>query len=101
MAAELVAAVASPAIVHQVFSKRFSVSGQESLRFPDEPQPSADGCTALRKPDAMHTEMLAVAIGSFADPHFPAPSISVWEECRHPWVSPSSDRSMTGVAKQG
>ncbi len=31
-------------------------------------------------------QMIAVAIGTFADPNFPAPTISVWEECRHPWV---------------
>jgi hypothetical protein len=30
---------------------------------------------------------VAVAIGNFADPNFPAPSIAVWEESRHPWVS--------------
>jgi hypothetical protein len=29
---------------------------------------------------------IAVAIGAFADPAFPAPTIAVWEECRHPWV---------------
>jgi len=29
---------------------------------------------------------VAVAIGSFADPNFPAPTIGVWEESRHPWV---------------
>jgi hypothetical protein len=30
---------------------------------------------------------VAVAIGDFADPNFPAPTIAVWEESRHPWVS--------------
>jgi hypothetical protein len=30
---------------------------------------------------------VAVAIGNFADPNFPAPTIAVWEESRHPWVS--------------
>src|SRR6476620_5257081 len=30
---------------------------------------------------------IAVAIGNFADPNFPAPNIAVWEESRHPWVS--------------
>jgi hypothetical protein len=28
-----------------------------------------------------------IAIGSFADPSFPAPTIAVWEESRHPWVA--------------
>ncbi|HEY7687040.1 MAG TPA: GFA family protein [Dongiaceae bacterium] len=35
-----------------------------------------------RKPDA-----IAVAVGSFADPTFPAPTQSVWDERRHPWVT--------------
>jgi hypothetical protein len=30
---------------------------------------------------------VAVAIGNFADPNFPAPTIAVWEESRHAWVS--------------
>jgi hypothetical protein len=31
--------------------------------------------------------LVAIAIGTFADPDFPAPSISVWEEARHAWVA--------------
>ena len=44
-------------------------------------------------------EIVAVAIGNFADPNFPAPIVSVWEETRHPWVSlpPYAKRT----AKQG
>lgn len=34
-----------------------------------------------RKPD-----FIAVAVGSFADPDFPAPSQAVYDECRHQWV---------------
>ncbi|MEZ5833675.1 MAG: GFA family protein [Dongiaceae bacterium] len=34
-----------------------------------------------RKPDA-----IAVAVGAFADPAFPSPTQSVWNERRHPWV---------------
>jgi hypothetical protein len=30
--------------------------------------------------------MIGVAIGAFADPTFPPPTISVWEETRHSWV---------------
>lgn len=32
-------------------------------------------------------EMIAVAVGAFADPSFPAPSKAVYEESRHPWVT--------------
>ena len=28
----------------------------------------------------------AVPVGAFADPSFPTPSISVWEERRHSWL---------------
>ena len=35
-----------------------------------------------RKPEAF-----AVAVGSFADPSFPAPTQSVWNERRHTWVT--------------
>ena len=45
--------------------------------------------------------LIAVAIGTFADPNFPAPTVSVWEECRHPWTSPPDDPSTKRVAKQG
>ena len=44
---------------------------------------------------------VTVAIGNFADPHFPAPTIAVWEESRHPWVSLQSDMPPKRVAKQG
>jgi hypothetical protein len=30
---------------------------------------------------------IAIPVGAFADPGFPAPTISVYEERRHPWVS--------------
>ena len=32
-------------------------------------------------------ELLAVPIGAFADPSFPAPTVSVYESRRHPWVA--------------
>lgn len=32
-------------------------------------------------------EWIAVAVGCFADPAFPAPAHAGWEERRHPWVS--------------
>jgi hypothetical protein len=31
-------------------------------------------------------ELIAVAVGAFADPGFPAPRVSVYEQRRHPWV---------------
>ena len=42
-----------------------------------------------------------VAIGSFADPDFPAPTIAVWEQTRHPWVSLPADKPPKHSAKQG
>jgi hypothetical protein len=34
---------------------------------------------------------IAVALGKFADPQFPAPHVSVWERRRHPWTVHISD----------
>ena len=34
-------------------------------------------------------------------PNFPAPTIAVWEESRHPWVSMPPDTPPKRVAKQG
>jgi hypothetical protein len=31
-------------------------------------------------------DLVAVPVGAFADPSFPAPWVSVWESRRHPWV---------------
>ena len=36
-------------------------------------------------------EMIAVPVGAFADPAFPAPRRSVWESRRHPWVELPED----------
>jgi hypothetical protein len=41
-----------------------------------------------------------VAIGNFADPNFPPPTIAVWEQSRHPWVSLSSDTPPKRAMKQ-
>jgi hypothetical protein len=42
-----------------------------------------------------------IAIGSFADPCFPAPTISGWENSRHPWLNLSPDVPLERVLKQG
>jgi hypothetical protein len=42
-----------------------------------------------------------VAVGNFADPNFPAPTIAVWEESRHPWISSPADMPAKRASKQG
>ena len=42
-----------------------------------------------------------VAIGNFADPGFPAPTVAVWEQTRHPWVSLPADVPPKHAVKQG
>jgi len=36
-------------------------------------------------------DTIAVPVGAFADPAFPAPRVSVYESKRHPWVGIPSD----------
>lgn len=43
---------------------------------------------------------VVVAIGNFADLNFPAPTIAVWEEARHAWIS-LPDTPPARLAKQG
>lgn len=31
-------------------------------------------------------DLVGVAVGTFADPSFPAPTQTVWDQRRHPWV---------------
>ena len=44
---------------------------------------------------------VVVAIATFADPKFPAPSISGWEESRHAWLALPPDTPPKRVPKQG
>jgi hypothetical protein len=32
------------------------------------------------------TKIYGITVGSFADPNFPPPTFSVWEEMMHPWL---------------
>jgi hypothetical protein len=43
------------------------------------------GSTVFWEPSRL-PDVVAVASGAFADPSFPAPTQSVWNERRHPWV---------------
>jgi Uncharacterized conserved protein len=43
------------------------------------------GSTFYWEPQRM-PELVAVGVGSFADPGFPAPTQAVYDEFRHPWV---------------
>jgi hypothetical protein len=44
--------------------------------------------TNLAWTTALHPGAIAVAVGCFADPDFPAPARSVWEATRHRWFEP-------------
>lgn len=48
------------------------------------------GSTVHYHIDAM-PDMIAVPVGAFADPTFPAPKVSVYEARRHAWVSVPED----------
>jgi hypothetical protein len=45
------------------------------------------GSTVYYEPEGLE-EFLAVPVGAFADPSFPAPSVSVYESRKHQWVVP-------------
>lgn len=45
------------------------------------------GSTVYYEPEGLE-EFLAIPVGAFADPSFPAPSVSVYESRKHQWVVP-------------
>lgn len=45
------------------------------------------GATVYYEPEAL-PEYIGIPVGAFADPGFPAPGISVYEERMHSWVVP-------------
>lgn len=48
------------------------------------------GSTVYYEPEGMD-EYLVIPVGAFADPGFPAPQVSVYEERIHSWVRPPED----------
>ncbi|MEO4030230.1 GFA family protein [Chromobacterium vaccinii] len=44
------------------------------------------GATVYYEPEGLE-EFVAIPVGAFADPGFPAPSVSVYEERKHGWVT--------------
>jgi hypothetical protein len=46
------------------------------------------GSTVYWETDA-RPGLIAVAVGTFADPSFPAPEYSVWERREHAWLKPA------------
>jgi hypothetical protein len=48
------------------------------------------GSTVYYEPEDLE-EYLVVPVGAFADPSFPAPSVSVYESRMHGWVAPPAN----------
>ena len=45
------------------------------------------GSTVHYAIDGKFDGLIAIPVGAFADPHFPAPTFSVWEERKHDWIA--------------
>ena len=44
------------------------------------------GTTVFHTEEGFEDRSVSVAVGAFADPTFPAPTVSVYDCRRHPWV---------------
>jgi len=65
-------------------SKIYVRDGQEGRRVRVHFCPTCGTCVywdSDRRPN-----VIGIAVGAFADPSFPAPTVSIWEQTRHPWV---------------
>jgi hypothetical protein len=65
-------------------AKTFERVGDEGSRVTYRFCPDC-GSTVVYELDAM-PGLIAVPVGAFADPSFPPPSFSVYEERKHPWT---------------
>ena len=85
-------------VVARFPSTSITISGKsnEYVRVGDEGSEAtfhfcpACGSTVYYESDAMEGTV-AIPVGAFADPQFPSPTISVYEERMHSWVSMPSD----------
>lgn len=48
------------------------------------------GSTVYYRPES-EPDLIAIAVGAFADPSFPRPGVSVYESRRHTWVAVPAD----------
>ncbi|MEK8029780.1 GFA family protein [Ideonella sp. DXS29W] len=48
------------------------------------------GSTVYYEPEGLEA-FIAIPVGAFADPGFPPPTVSVYEERMHSWVAPPAD----------
>jgi len=53
------------------------------------------GATVYYEPDSL-PDFVAVPVGAFADPGFPSPTVSVYEDRMHPWVVPPPEAEHYG-----
>ncbi len=66
-------------------SKVFTRDGQEGRKLRMHFCPNC-GSTVFWELD-LRPEHFGIAVGSFYDPGFPAPTVSVWEQSKHSWPS--------------
>ena len=66
-------------------SRVYERAGQEGRKLRSHFCPNCG--TSLYWELELRPDQIGVAVGGFADPGFPAPTRSVWEESRHGWVA--------------
>lgn len=47
----------------------------------------------------LHPDGMGIGVGSFAQPDFPPPIRSVWEDHRHHWIEPPVENRFVGPSK--
>ena len=70
-------------------SSTYTITGDEGTNARFHFCPTC-GATVYYEMDAM-PDFLAIPVGAFADPGFPAPTVSVYESRKHGWVEPPPD----------
>jgi hypothetical protein len=70
-------------------SSTYAITGDEGTRAIFHFCPTC-GATVYYEMEAMPA-FIAIPVGAFAEPGFPAPTVSVYEDRKHGWVVPPAD----------
>ncbi|KNZ31938.1 MAG: aldehyde-activating protein [Methylibium sp. NZG] len=70
-------------------STRYVRVGDEGSRITFHFCPNC-GATVYYEPEGLEA-FVAIPVGAFADPHFPSPQVSVYEDRMHAWVVPPAE----------
>src|SRR5271169_4239351 len=86
---ELVSAAPEPFFIPAALMRKAEFGSRATTRFTSVTPTAASRSASTAAPTAegdRDPNIYGITVSSFADPNFPPPTFSVWEEVMHPWL---------------